>query len=60
MAKLTPAQLNNIKYKLSENVGGRGDGALLFEKRSSGMIEAYYRYRARVYLAHTVYVGCWR
>ncbi len=45
MAKLTPAQLNNIKYKLSENVGGRGDGALLFEKRSSGIIEAYYRYK---------------
>ena len=45
MARLTPVKLNSIKHKLSESVGGRGDGALLFEKRSSGMIEAYYRYK---------------
>lgn len=45
MAQLTPFQLDNIKYRLSEKVGGRGDGTLLFEKRSSGAVEAYFKYK---------------
>ena len=45
MAQLTPFQLDNIQYRLSEKVGGRGDGTLLFEKRKSGSIEAYYKYK---------------
>ncbi|WP_062265258.1 tyrosine-type recombinase/integrase [Endozoicomonas arenosclerae] len=45
MAKLTPLQLKNIKYRLTEQVGSRGDGVLLFEKRNSGTVEAYYKYK---------------
>ena len=45
MAKLTPLQLKNITYRASEKVGSRGDGTLLFEKRQSGVIEAYYKYK---------------
>ena len=45
MAKITLIQLKNLKYRLSEPIGSRGDGALLFEKRVSGTVEAYYRYK---------------
>ena len=45
MAKLSVLELKSIKKRLTEKVGGRGDGALLFEKRKSGTIEAYYRYK---------------
>nr|MDT0253862.1 hypothetical protein [Endozoicomonas sp.] len=45
MGKLNALTIKNMNYKLSESVGGRGDGALLMEKRSSGVIEAYYRYK---------------
>ncbi len=43
---LTVNQVKNMATrKLSQSVGSRGDGALLFEKRKSGNIEAYYRYK---------------
>ncbi|AMO57531.1 hypothetical protein GZ77_14820 [Endozoicomonas montiporae] len=45
MGKLTDLQLRNLQGKASESVGSRGDGALLFWKRASGNVEAYYRYR---------------
>ena len=45
MGKVTVLALKSMNYKLSESVGGRGDGALLFEKRKSGTIEVYYRYK---------------
>ena len=45
MGKVTVLALKSMNYKLSESVGSRGDGALLFEKRKSGVIEAYYRYK---------------
>lgn len=45
MAKLTPLALKNIKYRLTEAVGSRGDGTLLFELRKSGAVESYYLYR---------------
>ena len=45
MAKITLIQLKNLVYRISEAVGSRGDGALLFERRSTGIIEAYYRYK---------------
>lgn len=41
---LTDLKVQNIQHRLSESLGGRGSGALLFEKRTSGVIEAYYRY----------------
>ncbi|WP_257252746.1 MULTISPECIES: integrase family protein [unclassified Endozoicomonas] len=45
MAQLSTFELENIKYRLSEMVGSRGDGTLIFEKRKSGAIEAYYKYK---------------
>ena len=45
MGKLTALAIKSMKYKLSEPVGGRGDGALLLEKRKSGTVEVYYRYK---------------
>ncbi|MGI2029117.1 tyrosine-type recombinase/integrase [Endozoicomonas acroporae] len=45
MATLKPFDLDNIKYRLRESVGSRGEGTLLFEKRPSGSIEAYYLYK---------------
>ena len=45
MAKLSVLELKNLKKRLTEKVGGRGDGALLFEKRKSGIVEAYYRFK---------------
>ncbi|WP_263081275.1 integrase family protein [Endozoicomonas sp. Mp262] len=44
MSRLTPVLIKHMKYRLTEKVGSRGDGTLLFEKRNSGTIEAYYRY----------------
>ena len=41
---LTDLKVQNIQHRLSESLGGRGSGALFFEKRASGNIEAYYRY----------------
>ncbi|WP_419534354.1 tyrosine-type recombinase/integrase [Endozoicomonas sp.] len=45
MAQLSAQGLISIKKKLSERVGGRGDGSLLFIKRESGTVEVYYRYK---------------
>ncbi|WP_257296607.1 tyrosine-type recombinase/integrase [Endozoicomonas sp. YOMI1] len=45
MAKLSVQNLKDINSKLSERVGGRGDGSLLFIRRESETIEAYYRYK---------------
>ena len=45
MPQLTPFKLDSIEYRMSEKVGSRGDGTLLFEKRKSGAVEAYYKYK---------------
>ena len=45
MARLSVLELKNLEKRLTEKVGGRGDGALLFEKRKSGIVEAYYRFK---------------
>jgi len=45
MARLTDRELKTLQGKASERVGGRGDGALLFRRRDSGSLEAYYQYR---------------
>ncbi|PRB80546.1 integrase family protein [Pseudomonas sp. MYb185] len=45
MAKLTDREVKALQGKVAESIGGRGDGALLFRRRDSGSIEAYYRYR---------------
>ena len=45
MPRLSDFGLKNLKGKASEPVGSRGDGALLFKRRTGGVIEAYYRYR---------------
>lgn len=45
MAKLTDRQVKTLQGKASERVGGRGDGALLFRRRPSGSVEAYYQYQ---------------
>ena len=48
MGKITHLSLNPMsKKRLREPVGGRGDGALLMEKRNSGMVEAYYLYKSQ-------------
>ena len=47
MGRLTDLQLKSLKNKVSEPVGSRGDGALMFWRRPSGVIEAYYRYRTK-------------
>lgn len=45
MGKLTHNQIINMKSsRVSESVGGRGDGALVFERRKSEVTESYYRY----------------
>ncbi len=44
MARLTDREVKTLKGKVSERVGGRGDGALLFRRRESGATEAYYQY----------------
>ncbi len=50
MGHYTPTQIDNMsvdgvkKTKLSEPVGARGDGTLIFKKQQ-GAVEAYYRYR---------------
>ena len=52
MTRYSPLQIENMsvdgrkKTKLSEPVGGRGDGTLLF-KRQGQDVEAYYRYRSK-------------
>lgn len=45
MAILTTLDLKGITNRLSEKVGSRGDGALFFDKRKSGIVEVYYRYK---------------
>ncbi|WP_299734836.1 hypothetical protein [uncultured Endozoicomonas sp.] len=45
MANISANNLKDINSKLSERIGGRGDGSLLFIRRESGTIEAYYRYK---------------
>ena len=47
MGRLTDLQLKSLKNKVSEPIGSRGDGALMFWRRPSGVIEAYYRYRTK-------------
>ncbi len=47
MTRLTTTRIKNMEYRLTEKVGSRGDGTLLFEKRNSGTIEAYYRYTSQ-------------
>lgn len=44
MTTISPFDLPKIQKKVREKVGGRGDGTLLFDKRASGSIEAYYLY----------------
>ncbi|MBO9482278.1 site-specific integrase [Salinisphaera sp. G21_0] len=44
MTTISPFDLPKIEKKVREKVGGRGDGTLLFDKRASGSIEAYYLY----------------
>ncbi|WP_257264311.1 hypothetical protein [Endozoicomonas sp. ONNA2] len=45
MAAKKTFNLDNFEYRLRESVGGRGEGTLLFEKRPSGSIEAYFLYK---------------
>ncbi|OQX36396.1 MAG: hypothetical protein B0D91_09100 [Oceanospirillales bacterium LUC14_002_19_P2] len=45
MSRITDAKLKALKGKVSEPVGSRGDGNVVFWRRASGSIEAYYRYR---------------
>ena len=45
MARLTDRELKTLQGKGSERIGGRGAGALLFRRRESGSLEAYYQYR---------------
>ncbi len=44
MGRLTDLKLRSLKGKASEPVGSRGDGTLLFWRRPSKAIEAYFRY----------------
>ena len=46
MSRVTITKLNNMTSgKMSEKVGARGDGSLLFECNPKGVKEIYYRYR---------------
>ncbi|PKM30246.1 MAG: integrase [Gammaproteobacteria bacterium HGW-Gammaproteobacteria-11] len=44
MKRLTDKEVKALKTQAAEAVGGRGDGALVFKRRDSQTIEAYYQY----------------
>tara|TARA_R110000868_G_scaffold7268_3_gene39735 strand:+ start:14881 stop:16056 length:1176 start_codon:yes stop_codon:yes gene_type:complete len=44
LKRLTGRDVKTLKTQAAEAVGGHGDGALLFKRRDSTVIEAYYQY----------------
>lgn len=44
MKRLTDKEVKSLQTQVAEAVGGRGDGALVFKRRDSQTIEAYYQY----------------
>lgn len=44
MTRLTDREVKTLTSQVTEPVGGRGDGALLFKRRDSQITEAYYQY----------------